>query len=369
MASVQFPARQCLTCASKGAVCDGGFPICSSCLSLKETCRKPEIEIEVPWQKSPTSQSCEVPSHDPNHNDAVFTEDFIKEQHGEFIRSITQVYETLRYMEYIEESEIRRPPHQNLPKEEFVTIGLEPEVIALLRHLPFLEIDDEISYGTLPYNYLNNVSEAREVLWKGEYDLAPWAVRLGSCKVTPGIFERTIIYDIRTKHIIQWPNNSPGYTNTYLDLPSVPAKVMLDQWIEYLRDLKEMPWSNGRSRYVESEPPASPSGYVDYIANGYNIVDPTPDADQYLLDGYNKRAVQKKLFVEHGWPDDFRVEEFRIAKQKFDKEDRKLRMVAQKLMHTGPYDGKAEEIAEAKAEHSKFLEESAGLRSIIKGSR
>ncbi|KAK6601692.1 hypothetical protein H4I96_07033 [Botrytis cinerea] len=77
--------------------------------------------------------------------------------------------------------------------------------------------------------------------------------------------------------------------------------------------------------------PASPSGYVDYIAN--------------------------------------RVEEFRIAKQKFDKEDRKLRMVAQKLMHTGPYDGKAEEIAEAKAEHSKFLEESAGLRSIIKGSR
>ncbi|KAK8904785.1 hypothetical protein QC760_007124 [Botrytis cinerea] len=144
---------------------------------------------------------------------------------------------------------------------------------------------------------------------------------------------------------------------------------MLDQWIEYLRDLKEMPWSNGRSRYVESEPPASPSGYVDYIANRYNIVDPTPDADQYLLDGYNKRAAQKNLFVEHGWPDDFRVEEFRIAKQKFDKEDRKLRMVAQKLMHTGPYDGKAEEIAEAKAEHSKFLEESAGLRSIIKGSR
>ncbi|KAM0151171.1 hypothetical protein ACHAQE_008618 [Botrytis cinerea] len=164
MASVQFPAWQCLACASKGAICDGGFPICSSCLSLKETCKKPEIEIEVPWQKSPTSQSCEVPSHDPNHNDAVFTEDFIKEQHGEFIRSITQVYETLRYMEYIEESEIRRPPHQNLPKEEFVTIGLEPEVIDLLRHLPFLEIDDEISYGTLPYNYLNNVSEAREVL-------------------------------------------------------------------------------------------------------------------------------------------------------------------------------------------------------------
>ncbi|TGO15915.1 hypothetical protein BTUL_0034g00370 [Botrytis tulipae] len=272
-------------------------------------------------------------------------------------------------MQYIEESEIRRPPHRNLPREELVTIGLEPEVIALLQHLPFLEMDDEISYGTLPYNYLNDVFDAREVLWKGEYDLAPWAVRVGSCKVSPGIFGRTIIYDIRTKHIIQWPNNSPGYTNTYLDLPSVPAKVMLDQWIEYLRDLKELPWSDGRSRHVDSEPPAPPSGYVDYVANGYKIVDPTPDADQYLLDGYNRRAAQKRLFVEHGWPDDFRVEEFRSAKQKFDKKDRKFRMVAQKLMHTGPYDGKAEAMAEAVAKHSKFLEESAGLRAIIKGSR
>ena len=144
---------------------------------------------------------------------------------------------------------------------------------------------------------------------------------------------------------------------------------MLDQWIEYLQDLKEMPWSDGRSRDVESEPPAPPSGYIDYIANGYNIVDPTPDASQNLLDGYNKIAAQRRLFVEHGWPDDFRVEEFRIAKQKYGKEDRKLEMVAKKLMHAGPYDGKAEAMAEADAKYSKFLEESAGSRAIIKSSR
>jgi hypothetical protein len=341
----------------------------SSCLSLSVPCKKPKTEIEVPWQKSPTSQSCEVSSHDPNHDDAVFTEEFIKTQHGELINGITQVYETLRRMDYIKESEIRRPPHHNLPKEELATIGLEPEVIALLRYLPFLDIRDEISYGTLPYNYLRGVSDAREVLWQGEYDLAPWAVRLASCVATPGIFGRTIIYDIRTKHIIQWPNNSPGYTNTYLDLPSVPAKVMLDQWIGYLRDLKEMPWSDEFSRYVKSEPPAPPSGYVDYIANGYRIVDPTPEADQYLLDGYNKGAARKRLFLENGWPDDFRVVEFRIAKQKFDEEDTRLDEVVEELMHTGPYEGKEEAIAEAKAKHSKFLEESAGSRAIIKSSR
>ncbi|KAF7914232.1 uncharacterized protein EAF01_000638 [Botrytis porri] len=253
-------------------------------LSLREACKKPEIEIEVPWQKSSTSQSCEVPSRAPNHNGVVFTEDSIKAQHGEFIHGVTQVHKPLRCREYIEDSEIRWPPHQNLPKEELVTIGLEPEVIALLRHLPFLEIDDETSYGTLPYNHSNDVPEAREVLWKGEYDLAPWVVRFGSCKVTPGLFGRTTVYDIRTKHIIQWPNKSPGYINTYLDLQSVPAKIMLDQWIEHLRGLKEMPWSDGRSLHVESEPPTPPSGYVDYIANGHNIVDPIPDADPCLLD-------------------------------------------------------------------------------------
>ncbi|KAF7949327.1 uncharacterized protein EAE97_002836 [Botrytis byssoidea] len=226
MSSVQLPARQCLTCASNGATCDGGFPVCSSCLSSKEACEKPEIEIEVPWEKSPISQSCEVLSLDSTHNDAFFTEDFIKTQHGGFLQGMTQVYETL--------------------------------------------------HRTLPYNYLNDASDAREVLWKGEYDLAPWTVRLGSCKVSPDIFGRTIIYDIRTKHIIQWPNNSPGYTNT------TPSR------------LERMPWSNGRSRHVDSEPPAPPSGYVDYVANGYKIVDPTPDADQYLLEGYDKRAAQKR---------------------------------------------------------------------------
>jgi hypothetical protein len=332
-------------------------------------CKKPELEIQVPWQKSPTSHSCQVLSHVPNHDAAVFTEDFIKVQHGELINGITQVYETLRGMDYIEESEIRRSPHQNLPEEELVAIGLETEVIALLRHLPFLDISDEISYGTLPYNYLKDVSGAREVLWQGEYDLAPWAVRLASCVATPGIFGRTIIYDIRTKHIIQWPNNSPGYTNTYLDLPSVPAKVMLDQWMEYLRDLKEIPWSARSSRYVGSESPAPPSGYIDYIANGYRVVDPTPEADQYLLDGYNMRAARKRLFLENGWPDDFRVEEFRIAKQRFYERDKRFEMIVEKLMHTGPYSGKEKDIAEARAKHSKFLEESAGSGAIIKSSR
>jgi hypothetical protein len=141
---------------------------------------------------------------------------------------------------------------------------------------------------------------------------------------------------------------------------------MLDQWMEWLRDLKEVLWSDGSSRHVQSEPPAPPSGYIDYIANGLRIVDPTPDSDQYMLDSYNKGTAQKRLFVDHGWPDNFRVEEFRIAKQRFNKVLKKLRMGIQNLMYSVPSDGHAEAIAEAKVKHSKHLEESAGSRAIIK---
>ncbi|KAM3089516.1 hypothetical protein ACMFMG_001103 [Clarireedia jacksonii] len=58
---------------------------------------------------------------------------------------------------------------------------------------------------------------------------------------------------------------------------------MLDQWIEYLRGLQEMPWSGRSSRHVESEPPAPPSGYIDYVANGLRVVEPTPETSTYSM--------------------------------------------------------------------------------------
>ncbi|KAF7906802.1 hypothetical protein EAF00_001080 [Botryotinia globosa] len=168
MASVHFPAPHAYMCFKWSYVMEDSLFVGLSYASI--------AELYTHRLKSPTSHSCEVLSLDLDDEDAVFTEDFIKTQHGEFIHGMTRVYETLRRMQYIEASEIRRPPHRSLPREELVTIGLEPEAIALRQHLPFLEMHDEISYGTLPYNYLNDVSDAREVLWKGEYDLTPWTV-------------------------------------------------------------------------------------------------------------------------------------------------------------------------------------------------
>jgi len=74
----------------------------------------------------------------------------------------------------------------------------------------------------------------------GGNDLALWAIWLSECRAYLGLHGRIIIYDWRTKNIIQWPNNEPGYTNTYLDLTGVPADAKFSQWIRFLRELKEV---------------------------------------------------------------------------------------------------------------------------------
>ena len=98
----------------------------------------------------------------------------------------------------------------------------------------------------------------------GGNDLALWAIWLSECRAYLGLHGRIIIYDWRTKNIIQWPNNEPGYTNTYLDLPGVPADEMFSQWIGFLRELKEMPW---RDDMTVKPDQSRPSGYIEFIAN------------------------------------------------------------------------------------------------------
>ena len=253
---------------------------------------------------------------------AVFTEDYITSEHGALIRGITSVYGALKSMQYIDDVELMSPPYANFPVEQLTSIGLEPEAVALLRYLPYLAHPIEISFSSNSYSYLDNADQAREVLWEGGNDLAPWAIRLSHCRAYPSLHGRTIIYDLRSKGIIQWASNERGYTNTYLDLPSTPSEDFFKQWVGYLRDLKEIPWRHRYGRQVLTEPPAGPSNYVDFIASGYT--DPsepvTVNSEQFDIDGFNMQEALKKLFIDHGWPDDFRGDEFKTARQRWQEE-------------------------------------------------
>jgi hypothetical protein len=83
-------------------------------------------------------------------------------------------------MQHFDDTELKSPPQANFPRGKLTRIGLEPGAIALPRYLPRLADFIEVSFSTNSYSYLDNVEGAREVLWEGGNDLAPWSIRLSN---------------------------------------------------------------------------------------------------------------------------------------------------------------------------------------------
>lgn len=137
----------------------------SSCLAKKRPCKKPQVEIQLPWDTEPFQQIGQTPyQHSITNDAATFTEDFIRVEHKDVIDGITKIYQTLKSMDYIDDAELIYPPHQHLPAQELASFGLEPEAIALLSYLPYLDIEEEISPYISPYNYLHDIEGARDAL-------------------------------------------------------------------------------------------------------------------------------------------------------------------------------------------------------------
>ncbi|KAK0106923.1 hypothetical protein ONS95_003639 [Cadophora gregata] len=267
-------------------------------------------------------------------------------------------------MAYLDRSEIKVPPYEALPMEELANIGLDGEARALIRYLPYLDREREISPYTQSYSYLSDVGGACRVLWDGLNDLAPWVIRLSKCPPATASHGGTIIYDMRTKSIIEWPNNEGGYTNTYLDLPTSPPEEFFNRWVGFLKNLKEIPWRNKKVCEISSEPPAPPSGFLDYLINGY--VDPadgpiprSPRQPQLgINDGLYMREARKKLYRDSGWPGAFDETDFRASRRKWQEEHdtwNRKRSVA--------WTASTEVKAAAFAEYFMFLAVSADMSS------
>ena len=270
-------------------------------------CNKIQIEAEVPWEKQP---SMETQSQQLATKDHDFTEQYLKSEHGELIEGINNLYNTFIAMGYFDSSELRFPPHLDLDVDTLASIGLEAEAIALLRYLPYADSKVEISTWTMPYNYLEDCQDAREVRWDGLHDLAPWVIRLTRVQKDDG---RTLIYDLRTKAIIQWCIND-GYTNSYLELPAVSPAKLFGRWIEYLKELKEIPWRRGNSRMITSKYQMLPFSYL-CLSEEESPVPENPD--QYDRDQLNEYLAMKRLFVSCGWPEDFSKEEFELKRKEW----------------------------------------------------
>lgn len=280
-----------------------------------------------------------------------FTPEYIKSEHGVLIDSVTRLYETLRDMRYLYPEELKYPPHENFPTQHLASIGLTPESIAIIRNLPYLDFDfdsdddrPEISGHTCSFSYLraDDIPEARQVFWEGGNDLAPWVIRLSYHRPVAN-WGRTILYDIPTKSVAQW-DNEQYYISSYVDLlPGLPANEVFDQWIGWLKELKEIPWRQDTEMdhhyhtvrvhpgnhspcpvselmiQVECGFPAGFWGHFDPIANG--IVDPE---DPEVIAEQNRRPkcgsesqAKKNLFIKHGWPDKFRGDDFEEEREEW----------------------------------------------------
>ena len=334
MSTPTIPSRVCLTCEKSGDACDGVFPTCKtnslqfitssnltrilghSCKSKRLPCYKANVEVELPWERNP-SGSTQTPYQNSLTADTTFTEEYIRSEHGDLINSVATLYETFLTMRYVDSYELKSPPHLNFPAARLNSLGLEAEAIALLQYLPYLEIDDEISAWTIPYSYLttDNNCQARDVHHEGANDLAPWVIRLTEVRTIPGYFGRTIIYDLRTKLIVQWSSNEGGYTNSYLGEPGTPVKEVFEEWIGWLRNLENIPWRDDYNRKVENS--LLLERYCDLVTNGYQVSG-GQDREQMSQDArdlYNAKLAKQNLFRSHGWPDNFRGDEFEEARK------------------------------------------------------
>ncbi|KAL5351527.1 hypothetical protein ACLOAV_003386 [Pseudogymnoascus australis] len=357
MASATFPPRQCLTCKARGVPC-------AECLANLLRCGKPKVDVTVPWAKAGQTVE-ETQSPNPQHAaqqllvaiDSKFTGEYIHTEHYDVIRGITQIFDLLRDMAYLDKDQIIRPPHTDFPAAKLAALGLEDEAVALLRYLPYLKEDVEITAMSKSYSYLRAERDAREVLWEGNNDLAPWAVRLTQVQPVAANHGRTIIYDLHTKTITQWASNEDAYTNTYLDLPTVPAKQMLAQWEANLRALTELPWCEpDREPSIKSVPPAPPHGFIDYVANGYANPEQSiamSTTNQYSVDGLNHRKTIETMFIDYGWPNEFRADEFAQARNEWALTEHRLDYNRQRVGGLVAY-----------LEYSEFLRYSAGADGV-----
>jgi hypothetical protein len=95
----------------------------------------------------------------------------------EIIATLTDFYEFLSKLPWLESRDILYPPEggwPNITKENFAFLGKNEEVIALLRHLPYIRMDGKdqyvLAYSTFPCDYRRDYFQSPAF----EKDNTPW---------------------------------------------------------------------------------------------------------------------------------------------------------------------------------------------------
>jgi hypothetical protein len=95
----------------------------------------------------------------------------------EIIATLRDFYQFLSKLPWLESGDILYPPESgwpNITKENFAFLGKNEEVIALLRHLPYIRMDGKgqyvVAYNTFPCDYRRDYFQSPAF----EEGLTPW---------------------------------------------------------------------------------------------------------------------------------------------------------------------------------------------------
>lgn len=104
----------------------------------------------------------------------------------EAIAAVTNLYESLTTLLFVEPSDILYPPAEGWPQitqenEAFASLKKTDEVIELLRHLPYLDSrreDWQIRPWSVICDYVNNDPRKYRPCVPDDFDFPPWVINL-----------------------------------------------------------------------------------------------------------------------------------------------------------------------------------------------
>lgn len=301
----------CSTCLQRGRVCDGNPDSCRPCIASAFFCPKD-------FQRCPVVAQPEWPSQALPAEPSQIPLAQIARDHAELIQSITQFYQVLLDMQYLQEDDVARPPH--VPEHVDVPVlqesGYTAEAIFLLQQLPhlkpsFLEI---APWETLPFPYLNlqdlntisGDNNPRDPLDHPEGEdwvIPPWTFFVSRpAPRTYGDPAYCRIYDTRSKTLGLWSESliNTGTRSRFL-MDAHPPSEVLGEWIAALRSLEWVPSLSRRAPKLRTRPDQAA---LDGMQSALQSM-PAEFADMML--GLQKQEInlywaQRAIYEQCGWP-------------------------------------------------------------------
>ncbi|KAK5703807.1 hypothetical protein LTR97_002820 [Elasticomyces elasticus] len=284
--------------------------------------------------------------------------------HLALVTGMYNLYMTLVSMGYLEKDEIAWPPQNlRLNAKDWLNHGLSREVVDVLNLPPLVDFanltSDQLVIlpGATPPDFFAEAasSHATDPRCSGggaENSTPPtWlplAYRIGYGGIA-------WYYNVAERSIGMWSQTNDSGTGPLSTVPIVwePAHHVLDGWLGHLRDLSWIP-----DRPADQGPILA---LADILA-----MPPALGAATHPLYRQQTRLnafyARRRIYQEHGWPDQYRKDDCRAALANFNAQLDTLEQGVNAALHPSmePYLYYAEVQAEPVGRYTAFLEDAAG---------